>query len=1551
MDFIGLAAEIEERYRRYLRTTFYFRDPELRASFHRALEQGRLAKGPYLEATPAYRRGRPPDELFPEIIGRTLELGFLAALDGARRLYRHQEEAIRRVAAGRNIVVATGTGSGKTECFLYPILMRLYQEFAARTLSGRAGVRALVLYPMNALAYDQRDRLGRLHERLNQEGAAFRFKFGQYTGATPENARDTYRHAADVLAHRCPGELAFREEMRQSPPHILLTNYSMLEYLLLRPSDTPLFDGAHGRTWTFLVIDEAHQYRGTKGSEMALLLRRLKQRLRESGNEGAFRCIATSATLARGGGDRAAVASFAGKLFDERFDSDDVILADTEDFPETTADTLPATAYQALRRAIEKDDPELIGELDPVFREQDANAEPATVAVRVGQCLARDRRTAVFRGLVAQGPRGISELADALFPEVDARDRNVALASFAEVLNRAEQPFSAGPFLSVRYHLFLRALEGAYARYLPGQSITLSPQGRTAEDGLSFELALCRECGQHYLVGQRVDGRFAEAVRDPSRDDFGVSFFRPISSDDQDIDEDIGPALKRFNLCTRCGAFGAWPNPPPCQHRVHLVVEEQEQPKERRDQMAQCTACGYRGEDPVREVIHGGDGPHAMIATTLFERLDQDPKKILAFADSRQEAAYFAWYLDDTYKSILRRNLLCRSIRDTGGRDGEPLSLADLADAHRRRCLRDGLIGEAASRREQWQKVWEDVYREFLTPETRLSLSGVGLVRWSARWPAGLEPADMLAQTPWNLTREDALTITFLLLDSLRRDRAVELDTRDNVELDWSGLGLFGSQRFARLGPPHKQSQVVSWNGPQGWRVHFLAKILERQGQPHTQARQIADQTLRSIWERLTRFSDIQPSAERLLIRVNDGRRLNPVWWRVEPLTDAHHLYRCDTCNRLETLSFDGVCPRRGCSGRLGSTDIAAIADNHYRMLYQGGLRGKLEVEEHTAQLATERGREIQREFQEGHIHVLSCSTTFELGVDLGDLNTVFLRNVPPEPFNYVQRVGRAGRRAGSPGFAVTYCRRGPHDLYHFADPARLLSGRTKPPAISLENSRVAERHLTAVALSGFFRTEPGRFERVSALIGDWSAPTFLSAVAAHLRDHQHHFVASLRAVFPPRVASDLGLDDGSWIERIAGSDSRLARAEIEVASDYRRIDELEERERQARRYSQADWARRRKQTIAEEDVLSFLSRKAVIPKYGFPVDVVELDTQRIGTQQASNVSLSRDLAIAIGEFAPTATLVASKREWQSYGLKKVPEREWERKNYKVCRRHNVMVTWNNGDAIPDLPCGDPAQQRTYVIPTFGFVTSTKPPGTPTHRPLRMFTTRPYFLESRGTSPEAIDVSGNDGPIATIWKAVPGRMAVLSEGRKAGQFYICGSCGAGFLDMTSAANHKTPWNIDCAGSAARLSLGHEFVTDVVQIQFHMSPGPQDATEDPAWLGYGVATALLEGMAEVIDVPTTDLNVTIGRGGEGLPAIVLYDDVPGGAGLVARIEDLEVFRASLEAAHRRVQGSCECGEDTSCYGSQELPQPVRPYAPQAWAGNALPAPGTGPNMSG
>lgn len=452
-----------------------------------------------------------------------------------------------------------------------------------------------------------------------------------------------------------------------------------------------------------------------------------------------------------------------------------------------------------------------------------------------------------------------------------------------------------------------------------------------------------------------------------------------------------------------------------------------------------------------------------------------------------------------------------------------------------------------------------------------------------------------------------------------------------------------------------------SWDGVSGRRVRFLVKLLARIS-PEIAAQEATEEAVRAvreIWESLQQCDERAPTAnDRLFIPVGDARRLNPDWWRLRFVGEDDEILRCRTCGRIQAASVRGVCVRHRCPGSVETVQQAESDANHYRLLYEAKLPGSLRVEEHTAQLDKEKAREFQREFRESKIHVLSCSTTFELGVDLGDLDTIFLRNVPPEAFNYAQRVGRSGRRSGHPGVAVTYCRRMPHDLYHFSEPQRMLMGKGRPPVLALCNERIIMRHVAAVALSFFFRAFRERFAKVESLFGNLNSPRGLTDFRGYLFDHRPRIEETIRQTLPGEMATQLGLPDGSWIDKIAGEKSRLSQAEAEVSSDFKIVVNLEERSRNRRDYRTAEWAQRRADTIAKEEVLSFLSRKAVIPKYGFPVDVIELDTQRTQqSQEAFEVSLQRDLSIAISEFAPTSRLVANKKEWTSYALKKVAER------------------------------------------------------------------------------------------------------------------------------------------------------------------------------------------------------------------------------------------------------------------------------------------------------
>ncbi|MCJ7584185.1 MAG: DEAD/DEAH box helicase [Anaerolineales bacterium] len=870
MNPIELAQNIEKNYRQYLQTTFYFKDKELRESFESALISGRLSKGPYLEATPIFKRTQMTRELFPELLGFQPDEGFLKATD--KHLYKHQEEAIRRVDQGRNVVVSTGTGSGKTEAFLYPILLHLYREFHANQLCP--GVRALILYPMNALANDQRERLAGQPDKytqpgilwtLQQEQSLFNFKFGQYIGETPNDEGDRRRHGNAHEERRLPGEYIFREEMRATPPHVLLTNYSMLEYLLLRPDDSPLFDNA--RWWTYLVLDEAHQYRGSRGIEMAMLIRRLKQRLREGGRTAPFRCIATSATLGNEE-DKKTVAEFASDLFGEEFQEDDVILGDVEPIPQTGPNSLDIADYTILQGALQGNGESKAHLIEVAIKLGASLENDVDLPKLTGGLLKKDYRTWLLRNKVAGNPCAVQEVADYVFNNIPTEERVGALSKLVELLMKARDPDSSAPLLSSRYHVFLRSLEGAFVSYdWPNKRVVLERKNEEGK-GMAFEIALCRECGQHYFVGTKnfKGGKLLEANRDPGHDNFGVSFLRTLNDDEDIINDEDETEDNRviFQLCVQCGEAST--DKPTCGHENHIrVVRESSHEDDRADQLKRCGACGYNasGHDPVREIIYGADGPHAVIATTLYQNLPEGRKKILAFADGRQQAAFFAWYLGNTYADILSRNRIHKILHSYESFPAVGIKLtslarkafADYSDSFRQKAYDDP--------DEIRINIWRSLYRELLTEEQRISLEGVGLLRWSVEWPEWIKAPAVFLDHPWFLSESEAFDLLFLLIDTMRADRAVELRTESDVSLRWNDLGGQSAQRRVTKSEEGRlKSWERKWCGKTGRRARLLAKILERNGTPETEAVEKAISALRKVWDSLTKCDENAPSSQ-----------------------------------------------------------------------------------------------------------------------------------------------------------------------------------------------------------------------------------------------------------------------------------------------------------------------------------------------------------------------------------------------------------------------------------------------------------------------------------------------------------------------------------------------------------------------------------------------------------------------------------------------------------------------------------------------------------------
>lgn len=1506
-DPIDTSREIADRYRRYLQTMFDFRDPELRTSFKKALDDWELVRGPYLEATPVYRRVRAVSEVLREVLGGEIGPGFARAAIGDRPLFSHQEEAIRRLASGRNVVVATGTGSGKTEAYLLPILLHLLREQRAGRRS--VGVRALILYPMNALANDQRRRLGEFCQILDQDQSPFRFTFGRYTGETPEDARDDFRKARQQLAGRLPGELILREEMRENPPDILLTNYSMLEYLLLRPKETPLFDDRRGVTWRFLVLDEAHQYKGAKGMEIAMLLRRLKQRLREGGQETGFQCVATSASLGGGTDNRKALAKFASELFDEPFEDEDILTGEVVSIApvEPISFRVPVEALLKLAECI-RDDNETgaVSLMNGLAVAPASGTQGVSLPARLHAFFANEERAFHLRRLL-ESPRELTEVGAAIFGDAPEEDRPRLVSALVDQLVRTEDPRLKSPLLSCRYHLFVRGLEGAFVRYHPQREVSLARGWGGGASAPSFEVALCRECGQHYLVGRRDCDHLAEAMRDETEYDYKIEFYRPLDgSPDEDAESNNNHLV---TLCTQCGRISrrsANPRDPSCGHgaTLRLVLEEERERHE--DQLGRCGRCGYGAQDPVREITHGTDGPNAVIATTLHQLLPESRRKVLAFADGRQEAAFFAWYLQNTYEAIHSRVLILRALRQIASTGVAEVGLHELA-LEIRELLKSEGGGDPRTDRERLHSAWVHVLRELLTDQPRISLEGVGLVRWFFHLPPDVNVPASLGEQPWNLEATEARKVVACLLDSLRTDHCVELDADAAVRVQWDDLKLKAKQSQMAIGGGRS---TKAWDGPRTRRVTLLARWMERHGPADmTPAERVAaaQTLLREVWEIASRYHGAAP----LLCATGNGRRAYPRWWRAQLLLGNDTLFRCTTCGRLHADSIGNVCARYGCAGALVQADSeAAVAADHYRVLYGQPLPPILRAEEHTAQIAREKARAFQDDFEAGRIHLLSCSTTFELGIDLGDLDTIFLRNAPPEPFNYAQRVGRAGRRV-HPGFAITYCRRRPHDQAAFGDPLRLMEGKAKPPILTVTNGKIVSRHVVAVALAAFFQVHRDRFENnVEGLLGTMTAPTAVQEIERFLRDRKTEIENRLAAIVPDSLKAEVGLSDGTWIDKVVGTDTALDRAQAEVSDDYTKVEDLQRACIARKDFRGADWTERRLKTIAGEDVISFLSRKAVIPKYGFPVDVVELDLQR--SSQASTVDLQRDLAIAVAEFAPGAEVVANKLLWTSKGLKRVAGKAWDRLRYRKCKTHGTFETWPEGQEASGQACCTQARTQTWVDPIFGFVAE-REGREPQGRPRRLFTSRPYFRGMAGPDDESVILGG----IAQVWKASPGYLVVLCEGRKGGGFRICAECGAGFGSSSATVEHESPTGRACRGTLESVALGHQFVSDVLRIRFVRQPSmvPPD---DGLWFYYSLAYALAHGAAEVLEVPRQDLNVTVRASGPDTHEIVLYDAVPGGAGLVARLEEPETFRQVLELSRDRVADCRGCGPDTSCY---------------------------------
>jgi ATP-dependent helicase YprA (DUF1998 family) len=1605
MNAIEVTKTLQRNYVRYLMTTFNVgrSEPDLAEALRRELAApGALFRGPFLELNPPYLSGRSLRQLADDgIVTEALcnlrsdiEPSSQRPLPPDRLLYLHQERAIRHILAGRNLVVASGTGSGKTECFLLPVLHDLLTD-------PTPGVRALLIYPMNALVNDQLERLRNL---LRGTGITF----GRYTSELAERETEGRNKTPQAPVN----EIVSRETIRGSachvpnPPQILITNYAMLEYLLLRPQDAPLFNSG---LWRFICLDEAHTYTGAQGIEVSLLLRRLKHRL--SKQRGEIRCIATSATLIRD--DTAAAARFAAHLFGEEFAATDVVFGESVDLSAAPAATTAASfnawlqiktdLYERLLAAAndESPAPSLLAEaaavLDQAGLVDSSTLETAQVASKgevtqfLWHALSANTQLAMLRNLMSAGPLELRDAGHALL-EVggetavlgDEEERIETVRRLIEFGALARATKDAAPLLPARYHLFARGPQGVWLCLNPSHAARLQRNGwaelyldkrekcEECEAGV-LEMCACRNCGQPFVRAFEREGFFCSEGRYLA-DTSGQRYFtwRPLAAEAEELETEAedtaaevsGGALK---ICLRCRrrAEACLCQDASMSATLYPVVNRQGQASER---LNTCPRCGTRAtqKEVVTPVRLGSHAPLAVLTEDLYQLTPPatsaavrskpgEGRKLLTFADTRQGAARYAAYLQGTSDETLYRHLIARAAANLAG-DGHAPDLKDLAEHCVSLAVSYGLYGEkpeyaTPSQRRRWtQDATKRILAEFCTRlDPRHSLWAIGLVGCDVYLPEQIQPADSLC-TRFGLSQGALLVVIQALLDTMRLDKAVALP--DDVRAEDEVFGTNRAKIFYQLtgadGP-----NLRNWAGTDARQTRFdyVQRLLLASGRTAENAD--VRNALQAVWDWLQeqpvfawQGAACQIRSDRLLFPSNS------VW------------YRCGTCLKLtrrltsETLR---LCPTRGCTGKLESCEIESeFAEDHYRAIFSRRPLG-MRVEEHTAQLQPGLGREYQEKFISGDINVLSCSTTFEMGVDVGDLQTVVLNNIPPTVANYRQRAGRAGRRASGTAFILTYAAPRPHDRLYFAEPRQIIAGEVAVPRLAISNRIITARHLNALLLGHFLRylARQGRSELDRS--GAFFAPNQPGMRHLELLEQWRAGCGQELEQLVTRFFTENSLEANCEVsqETPAACLNRLTTALHDRQRDFERW--LSEYERLRAEYtSQADDThdrreqqnaealRRRfnalRQRLLDEGLIEFLCREGVLPSYSFPIDVVELrlprgKTYRSDSYADQSLRLERDKKIAIVEYAPGAEVVADKHVWKSVGV--VIQQALNTYEYRVCGTCRDLERSERGG----LPisracrvCGDsqpdaaPGIAFTYVDPD-GFTTdlTAEVREAGLHVEAGVNRARSYLLaEGERLDQQSLPVNGPTRLSYSYQR--DGQLVALNSGADpADGFWLCERCGRQVAPppqrrgrkRQASMEHRTPWGEKCMGTPGPYHLGHDFKTDTLHLRFFDTANVVLPAGQETSFWHSLTYSLLAGASHALQIERRDLDgvvrpfrthSTADPQSNYSQEVVLFDNVPGGAGHVRNIAE------NLEAVLRRalaVVQCADCTEETSC----------------------------------
>ncbi|KQC10288.1 MAG: hypothetical protein APR54_12120, partial [Candidatus Cloacimonas sp. SDB] len=1149
--------------------------------------------------------------------------------------------------------------------------------------------------------------------------------------------------------------------------------------------------------------------------------------------------------------------------------------------------------------------------------------------------------------------------------------------------------------------------------------------------GYPFELSVCKVCGKPYIIGSIiVDGNkeyykpiadsYFESIDSPEEHISKAIFsFDYIDGSEPKI------------ICIKCGVIGNnCSHSDDYLVKLHCVYNKLEYINnddevldetviDKIDKQLRCP-CGY-GKSIDKSVVlfrFNENGATAPIVSTLFKNAPEfkqddlkqfndeickengnftnyspiisNGKKILLFSDSRQKAAYYGPYLQVTHNQILFNKFVVNIIRNLK----QPISIEELVDkVANQLCYKadnnmftsllqkdlnplSGFKNERINKITLKQRVYFSIMN--LIDRTATAISGIEGLGFGAIYFNDFSFFDNIHID--GVTKEQLMSLSHLVLRYIRQRQAFMQNYESGeIRLKDDDIYFDSIYDIPILLNPEENSRnsnafrLILKNNKMNLLQEIIMKFLKSQ----------------NITSDLTKVNEIiigitSQLINKVLINNNgNGYKLDVSKLSIMPVNKngefIDHIpggYRkfktCKLCGRMSWINLEGLCNFPGCNGELTDDNLSIQTSdefNHYRYLYSpDSFNDDLRAVEHTAQLnKNESAKEYQKEFKRGRINILSCSTTFEMGIDLGDLSIVFMRNVPPSIANYIQRAGRAGRRVGASPFVVTYCRNLPHDQFYFRNVLQLVSGEVTPPTIILENEKILKRHFNAVILSDFFKQYKEAFTPMRGnYIQDLKMKTFFeqniieskeSIPFKFFKDYWfpkmlNYYFSNLKVIFATDINSTFVEET---INQYLEEKEILMNKKYGLSyfyNNYRTIvNELDITKKEfieKEKFDEVISIDKIIQSIKNDQLISFFSSHGNLPSYAFPNNVVPLEILS-KSDHKKTIDLNRNLEIAISEYAPGSDIIANSKIYESTSLYKYksqyfPEYYYVKCNicswfefiqattdkdkeriYKLTKDHTEL-TGHNGFII-----------RKAIIPKWGFAVGRNKGnskwikrGTKIDR--AGYASELLVKDSAFDKSKEIEIKLNNG-LFNIQYANGYDVCRINEGRKyqdinTNGFRVCLKCGQVISEKDYSKTHKTPFGGNCDIKNQEIntySLLSIFDTDLIKISIIDCPSIPFSVKSQYFCKSFWRTllyAFIESCSKVLEVDRNDLDgVYKLHPNDEFADIIILDSVSGGAGHIARLfgkggENPETLFKEILAEVKNVLNCTEC--IAACY---------------------------------